>query len=243
MDKSKLLRQFFFIVASFPKTIWFNFRTFDFKTAIHLPVLVGYNVKVLETHKESITFKLKEGRKLSIFLVRFGFGGPRGIPSYGRSELCLEKGGHVEFQGSASFGRGSSLRVSGNLIVGNHLSTSKNSFISCSAKGSRFGDDVMFGWNVHVRDSDGHTVYKDGIPKLSKKPFDIGNHVWLCAEAHVLKGVVIADNSIVGYRSTVTKSFTEHGSLIGGSPARLLQTGVRWGKYNENDEMLIETNR
>jgi acetyltransferase-like isoleucine patch superfamily enzyme len=79
----------------------------------------------------------------------------------------------------------------------------------------------------------GHNVYHNGIKKQSQKPFTIGNHVWVCAEAHVLKGVAIGDDSIIAYRSTVTKSFSGNGSLIGGSPATLLGTNYSWGRLEE----------
>lgn len=237
MNINRSISQGLFILASLPKTIIFNIRTFDLRTAIKLPVLVGYNVRVLETHHGAMEFQLTGNRGIQPFMVRFGYGGPRGVVAYPYSELCLEKTGKAVFRGTAFFGRGSSLRVSGLLYVGNHLSTSKNSFISCTANGSTFGENVMFGWGVSVRDSDGHTIYKDGEPKLSVKPFHIGNHVWLCAEAHVLKGVEIADDSIVAYRSTVLKSFVEKGSLVGGSPAKLLQTGISWGMYNKELEI------
>ena len=219
---------FFFFF--FPKTIYFNFRSFDFITAIKLPVIVGYNVKVLETHKSIISFSDRVD-KVSFGMVRFGYGGPKGIVSNRRGEICLEKGGRLILDGSMFFGEGSSLRVNGFLHIGKHFSASKNSFVSCSAQGSTIGDNVMLGWNVAIRDSDGHTVYHHSVPKQSQRPFHIGNHVWICAEAHILKGVTVGDNSIVAYRSTVTKSFPTEGLLIGGSPAKKLQEDITWGPF------------
>ena len=55
----KVLRFGIFVLLSLPKTIYFNFKSFDMKTAIKLPVIVGYNVKILETHKNIIKFSEK----------------------------------------------------------------------------------------------------------------------------------------------------------------------------------------
>ncbi len=227
---NKLIDFSLFFLRSIPKTIYFNFKTFDLFTAIKLPVIIGYNVRVLETHKGIISFSNKV-EKVRFGMVRFGYGGPKGIVSNKRGEICLEKESKLILDGSMFFGEGASLRVNGSLHVGNHFSASKNSFVSCSADGSSIGDNVMLGWNVAIRDSDGHTVYHHGLPKQSKRPYHIGNHVWICAEAHILKGVTIGNNSIIAYRSTVTRSFPLEGLLIGGSPAKELQQDISWGPY------------
>lgn len=43
------------ILAGMPKTIYFNFRCFDFKTAIKLPVLLSHDVKLGKLYKGVIT--------------------------------------------------------------------------------------------------------------------------------------------------------------------------------------------
>ncbi len=106
--------------------------------------------------------------------------------------------------------------------------------MNCSAKDSSIGDNVMFGWDVTIIDGDGHTVFKDGIPTL--RPYHIGNHVWICAEARILKGVSIPDNSIVAFGSLVTKSFFDNDLLIGGSPADIIQHNIDWGPIMQNQQ-------
>lgn len=90
------------------------------------------------------------------------------------------------------------------------------------------GDDFVGGWNVHIRDSDGHTIAIDGHDKLNTKDVWIGKHVWIAAEAHILKGAKIPDNSVVGYRSTVLGVFDEKNSLIVGSPAKIVNGNISW---------------
>lgn len=231
----KYIRFSIFLTLSLPKTIYFNFASLRFKQAVRLPIIVGYNVKILETHKGIIQFSDKV-KRLRFGMVRIGFGGSPGIIANRYGAVCLEKG-ELILDGKMTMGQGASIRINGSLHVGENFSANKNCFISCSAKGSVIGDNVMLGWNAAIRDSDGHTVYHKGEPKRSQKPFVIGDHVWICAEAHVLKGVTLGSNSIAAYRSLVTKSFPEEGSLVGGSPATLLQEDINWGVFKEETEI------
>ncbi len=206
---------------SIPKTIYFNLRCLPFSLAIKLPFYIHYNVKLGELHKGII----KIDAPIKRFMIKYGVGGVKGIDSH-RSQIWLQKG-RITFNGTALFAEGCSIRNNGEIVFGNNFGGGKNCFISCS-KQIVFGDDILMAWNGTVRDSDGHTVLYEGVPQESFKPVIIGNHVWLAAETHVLKGVRIGDNSIVAYRSLVNKAFDEEGILIGGSPAKKLKDSVNW---------------
>lgn len=225
----KVLNFGLFFLASLPKTVYFNLASLPLKQAVRLPIIVGYNMRILETHRGIIEFSDKV-KRIRPGMVRFGFGGTKGIVANRYGVICLERGKLV-LDGTMTMGEGASIRVNGILRVGNHFSANKNCFVSCSAQGSVIGDDVMLGWNASIRDSDGHTVYHKGEPKQSQRPFTIGDHVWVCAEAHILKGVTLGKNSVAAYRSTVTRSFPEEGSLVGGTPATLIQQDINWGAF------------
>ncbi len=211
------------ILISIPKTVYFNFRALPFKEALRMPVIVCYNVKLLKVRRHVIRFS----SKVRTGMVHIGFGGSWGVISNRHGAICLE-GGSVTFKGRAGFAEGSSIRVSGDLVIGENLSSNKNLFLSC-AHNIVIGDNVMFGWNCAVRDSDGHIVYHKGEAKPHMAPVHIGNHVWICSEAHILKGVTIGEESVVAYRSLVTKSFEQPGLLIGGSPAKEIQQDISFG--------------
>ena len=217
-----------FLLLSFPKTLLFNLITFPFFVAMKVPVIIGYNVKVYETHRGCIVFSNRV-KKIRFGMIRFGFGGPLGVVSKRRGEVYIERSGKLIVDGNIFFGEGSSLRISGTLHVGANFSASKNSYVNCSAEMSTIGDNVMLGWDVTILDGDGHTVYQNNIPKPTLRPYHIGNHVWICAEARLLKGVKIPDNSIVGFGSLVTKSFDEAHCLIAGTPAKVVQHQIDWG--------------
>ena len=215
------ISRLFHYILSIPKTVYFNFRCLPFNVAMLLPIFVYHNVRLCELHKGIIKIDAPVKR----FMIKYGMGGVNGIHSH-RSQLWLQKG-TISFRGTASFAEGCSIRNNGELVFGNNFGAGKNCFISCSKK-VVFGDDILMAWNGVVRDSDGHTVFYEGVPQESFKSVIIGNHVWLAAETHVLKGVRIGNNCIVAYRSLVTKPFEEDGILIGGSPARKIKESVNW---------------
>jgi acetyltransferase-like isoleucine patch superfamily enzyme len=174
-----------------------------------------------ELHKDIIRIDAP----LKRFMIKFGIGGVEGIDAK-RTQLWLQKG-TVTFKGKATFAQGCSIRNNGELVFGHTFSGGKNCFISCS-KQIIFGNDILTGWNCAVRDSDGHTLLYDGKPQDSFSPVYIGNHVWMAAESHILKGVTIQDNSVVAYRSLVTRAFDQEGILIAGSPAKMIRDSVSW---------------
>ena len=211
----------FKILASLPKTIYFNLLCLPFRQAIRLPFFIYYNVRLGDISGS----QLKINCSPKTFMIKYGLGGVKGIDS-NRSQLWLQ-GGTVSFNGRANFGEGFSIRCNGNLTFGDNFGGGKNGFISCADEIS-FGDDILFAWNGTIRDSDGHTIYVDGHEKPSHKPVHIGNHVWIASEVKILKGVSIADGCVIALGSIVTKSFDEENILIGGFPAKKIQENVSW---------------
>lgn len=63
------------LLAGLPKTIYFNFRCFDLKTAVKLPVLLSHDVKLGKLHKGVIqlrNFSETGGVSYNIWPRRFG---------------------------------------------------------------------------------------------------------------------------------------------------------------------------
>lgn len=173
---------------------------------------------------------IKQGKiivdKKSFGIISIGFQGSEGLEKHCTSITIKE--GAIRFKGKANISSGTSIRVdTGNLVFGNDFSCNNNCFFSCST-GITFGEDVLLGWNINVRDSDGHTVYRNGIPKESVKSVSIGNHVWIASLVDILKGVVIPDGCVIGYRSCLTGLYTNKNSLIAGYPAREIQNNIEW---------------
>ena len=92
------------------------------------------------------------------------------------------------------------------------------------------GDDCMFATDVCLRTTDAHAIYDVDTKEVQNpgKSINIGNHVWLGLGVTVLKGVNIADNCVIGTRSTVTKDCATPNSIYAGLPAKMIKTGINW---------------
>ena len=214
------ISQCFSVLWSLPKTLYFNFRCFPLRVAIRMPVFVHHSFK-LNLQQPHIIFS--NTARIKTFVVRFGSRGSKGVIPNNHGCICIEKG-TVEFGGFATFAYGSSIRVSGVLKIGNNFSANRNSFIACS-KAVTIDEDVLTGWDIAIRDTDGHTITQNGIPKPSQKEVIIGKHVWICSYAHILKGVTIGENSIVGAGSVVTKCIPDN-QIWAGNPAKFIRKFV-----------------
>ena len=64
--------------------------------------------------------------------------------------------------------------------------------------------------------------YKDPSMPLIKPPIQIGNEVWVCADAFVEPDTVIEDRAIVAAASVVVKD-VEKSQVVGGNPAKLIK--------------------
>lgn len=98
------------------------------------------------------------------------------------------------------------------------------------------GDKVMFGPNVTVATA-GHPI----DPELRYQamqyniPVHIGENVWIGANAVVLPGVTIGDNSVIGAGSVVTKDIPPNVIAVG-NPCRVLrEIGDHDKKYYYKD--------
>ena len=172
-------------------------------------------------HKGTLKNEVSEAN----FIEEFGIEGDAHAGKWHRqvSLLALEKiedfrnkGGNVDF---GAFGE--NLVIEGfelnKLPVGQWLTV---------------GDDVLLGWRVNIRDSDGHSIYDD-ITKIKnpiQKNITIGNHVWIASYVDILKGTEIKDNSVIAYRSCVLSKFDKANCIIGGYPAKILRENINWEK-------------
>lgn len=99
------------------------------------------------------------------------------------------------------------------------------------------GDKVMFGPNVTVATA-GHPI----DPELRYQamqyniPVHIGENVWIGANAVVLPGITIGDNSVIGAGSVVTKDIPPNVVAVG-NPCRVLR------EIGEHDKKYYYKNR
>ena len=211
-------------VLDIPKIIYINFRTLPFKKAVKFPIYISYKVKVGKVYKNVIDI---EGN-IKPFMIRFGFPGSNGVIEKKNGWISFGPESKIKFKGKASFACGCSIRVdSGILEIGENFCANKNCFISCN-KSIRIGKDVLLGWDIGIRDSDGHYIVTNGNKGENVKDVTIGNHVWICSHVNILKGTIIGSDSVISYNSCAIGEFKESNLLIGGYPAKILKSEINW---------------
>lgn len=212
-------------ILDIPKTIYFNFRYLPFRYAVKLPFFVGHTYKfALKNYEIKFNIPLNE---IKMFMIQFGNGGSIDIPPQKYGLISVDKGTLI-FNGSARFNAGCTIRVSGGcLSIGDNVRANRNCNISC-CKEIVIGKQTLFGYNVSVRDSDGHYIlYGEEKSNISEK-INIGEHVWICANVTISKGNRIGNDSIIAANSLCIRGTFEDGVLIGGVPAKVLRKNVNW---------------
>lgn len=219
----KLLKK----IINLPNTIKFNFKAFPLNIAILLPVSVHYKVKVGKIPRNSIKINstnIKRG------MIEFGFKGA-GFVSASNSSVNIWNSGMIIFEGSCVIAEGFNIHCNNGILrFGNDFYANRNLTIQCE-KQILFGDNDLLGWNVSVRDTDGHRIYEQGQQKPMLKEVNIENHVWIASDCTILKGTQIASDSVIGCNSLVCGiKVEEKNSLIAGSPAKVKKTDIVWNK-------------
>jgi len=118
------------------------------------------------------------------------------------------------------------------VLDGGKLSLGSNSYMNASliqsANEISIGDDCAIASDVLIQDTDFHPILDEkGNEKPVSKPIVIGNKVWICAKATILKGVTIGDGAIIAAGAVVTKDVPA-GCLVAGNPAKVVRENVIW---------------
>lgn len=115
----------------------------------------------------------------------------------------------------------------------------RTSFESCriltlnSNSSVEIGSGCMFAYDIIVHHTDVHPVYDAETGRIVNAvgTLKIGDHVWVGAQATVLKNSVIPDGCIVGWGSVVSGRFERSNVVIAGNPARIRTPegkSIRW---------------
>lgn len=192
--------------------------------------------QVEPSHARSMTVaeRAASGRRLKLLVRRFL------VPSFvvtlvgfARWRAKISPRAEVELSPHLRLGRGTVIGsfakfkvTDGPLHVGERCSFGTGCFLDPGTGGIRIGDGALIGPNVAIvavnyrYDEPGRPLEEQGV---ISKGIRIGRHVWVGANASVVDGVTIGDDSIVVANSLVTRSFPA-GSVIQGNPARLIFT-------------------
>ena len=180
-----------------------------------------------------------------VFGIRVKFKGKNSVvifheplPKFQRCKIKLGNNCKCVIQSSEYSIRNMQIIANGNnseCYIGKNFSVTSHLGIFISPEDSlkvNIGDNCMFGKNVLIRATDGHTIIdtKTGAIKNKGADINIGNHVWISENASVLRGVTIADNCVIGTKSVVTRNCMMPNSIYAGAPAKLVSTDINWDR-------------
>lgn len=152
------------------------------------------------------------------------------LASSGTVYLSISENGKFLIKNDFEVGQNIQIIISanGSLIFGGKDKSSGSGITSDTkilvAEHIEIGEDSIIAWDCSITDSDWHDI--EGIIKT--KPVYIGKHVWLGHGVSVLKGTEIADNTIIGAKSLVSRAYTQPAILLAGSPAKIIKENVTW---------------
>lgn len=195
-----------------------------------LKLLLNKNVK-MSVKKKKCVLPLKYSRivlnKTSTINCdgRLIIGVKENAKSKEETRFFMGNNANMKISGNFNIGFGSDIRIfdNGELII---ESGYLNGFdqIVC-AKKIEIGKDVAIARNVVIRDTDAHSIVDGKHQKI--KPVKIGNHVWIGANATIMKGVEIGDGAIIAAGAVVTKNVPER-CLVAGIPAKIIKENINW---------------
>ena len=109
---------------------------------------------------------------------------------------------------------------------GKNITVGKNVFINSGCRfqdqgGISIGDGTLIGHNV-VLATLNHGISPDERHDLFPAPIHIGKNVWIGANATVLPGVTIGDNTVIAAAAVVTKDVPAN-VVVAGVPAKVIR--------------------
>jgi acetyltransferase-like isoleucine patch superfamily enzyme len=206
------------------KSLIFNLKYLPFKQAIKFPFLISRKVSLLKTKGEIVI-----ENNIQTGMIQIGYG-QIGIFDKKKSRSIWQVSGKVIFKGKTNIGHGSKISVAefGLLELGNNFNVTAESSI-VAHKHIQFGEDCLISWECLIMDTDFHKIY-DKEKKIinSPTPIIIGKKVWISCRSLILKGTKIADNTIIGGGSLVSKDISNQSGLYAGSPVKFLKKDITW---------------
>jgi acetyltransferase-like isoleucine patch superfamily enzyme len=209
------------------KTLYINFKCLPFRQAIHLPIVLYNDIRIIRCtgkfvlNTDNVCFKM----------VQIGAHGSDMIS--GR-KTTLDIAGQININGGrVIIGHGSLLRVESNAFIEFHENSiigANNIVFSCSS--ITFCSNCLFSLVCQIMDSDPHGLYRmeTGEDIEMTKRIIIGPDTWIGNHVIINKGTVLPKGVIVSAFSLCNKDYTDRilpYSVIGGVPAKILKYKIK----------------
>ncbi len=103
-----------------------------------------------------------------------------------------------------------------NLTMGDHAAVADGVTLY-NISPIEIGEHAIVSQGAHL--CTGSHDYNSDTFQLIAAPIVLGRHVWVCAEAFLSPGVVIAEGAVIAPRAVVTRSLAQAWTVYGGLPA------------------------
>ena len=116
--------------------------------------------------------------------------------------------------------------------IGKSVTINKNvRIISMEGRSITIGNSSLLSYDIEIRNSDSHSIFNENGERVNHAAdVFIGSKVWISQGVTVLKGSSISDNCIIGCKSIVTLKNTPDGSVLVGTPAKIIHQGYSWSE-------------
>ncbi|MBT63398.1 MAG: hypothetical protein CML13_09335 [Puniceicoccaceae bacterium] len=222
------------------KTLYFNFAMLPFGQARKLPIIISKNV-----HFFDLSGEVEIDGPVSRGMIRFSFFG-EDTDMWKSARTILKIKGKLVFRGSSHYGSGVVFRVErGALLeIGDNVRVSNRTKIICY-KHVSIGSNNRIAWECQIIDTTFHFIRQ--IEDKRVLPRDgairIGNNNWIGNRCSIMKGAVTPNFCIVAGASLCNKKYDiPEYSLLAGSPAKLMKTGIYRVLDDEEDIIIKDLN-
>lgn len=211
------------VKGSYYNTIKYNFKYLPREQAKYLPLVIGKKTIIKGNGRIIIS------KEIGMPVTKMKIGLPA-LNWAGDWETVLSIDGDLFINDREFFvGSGSSIEVSknANLICGNKFNLTGKATIICRNKIS-FSNNALISWNTLIMDTDAHTIVSENGAKNINRPIMFGENTWIGANASVLSGTTISNNTVIGCGSVVKGFFEEENTVVAGNPAKVVKRGIEW---------------
>lgn len=116
------------------------------------------------------------------------------------------------------------------ISIGEHTSLcGKAHFAAIEGTKIEIGNNCLFSSGLHFRTGDSHSITDLNGKRINpSQDIIISDHVWIGTKVTCLKGVYVAENSMVGATTTLSCRYEDKNCIIAGVPGRIVKSGVNW---------------
>ena len=120
----------------------------------------------------------------------------------------------------------------GKILIDSNTTMEGGSIAASEGTAISIGKDCMLSYGIDIRSGDSHGIFTmEGQRINQSENISIGSHVWIGANATILKGSKIPSESVIGHSSVVNSVLNQSNSIYAGIPAILKKTGIKWSRH------------